>query len=42
VPELSAAAYWRYWTVLGDGIYFLSKETGSAPMIKIFSLASAK
>lgn len=40
VPELSAAGYWRYWTVLSDGIYFLSKEADSAPLIKFFSFAT--
>jgi len=40
VPELTNAGYWRYWAVLNDGIYFVSKEATSAPSIKFFSFAT--
>ena len=40
VPELSRSGYWRSWGVLEQGIYFISKETGSRQSVKFFSFAT--
>lgn len=42
VPELKDAGYWRSWGMLQQGIYFISKESGSRHTIRFFSFATRR
>jgi dipeptidyl aminopeptidase/acylaminoacyl peptidase len=42
LPELLDAGYWRYWAVLGDGIYFVSPAPSARPALKFFSFATRR
>ena len=42
LPELLDAGYWRYWAVLDDGIYFVSRAASGRPALKFFSFATRR
>jgi len=40
VSDLLSVGYWRYWTVMNDGIYFVSPPEPDRPAIKLYSFAT--
>jgi eukaryotic-like serine/threonine-protein kinase len=40
VLDLHKAGYWRYWAMADKGIYFVTAETPSRPVIEFFSFAT--
>lgn len=40
VAELAEAGYWRYWSVVQDGIYFVARASNPPYAIKFYSFAS--
>ncbi|HJQ23482.1 MAG TPA: protein kinase [Blastocatellia bacterium] len=42
VLDLHRAGYWRYWALADKGIYFVTAETPSRPVIEFFSFATGQ
>ena len=40
MSDLLRIGYWRYWTVMNDGIYFVSPPEPDRPAIKLYSFAT--
>jgi eukaryotic-like serine/threonine-protein kinase len=42
VLDMQRSGYWRQWTVVDQGIYFVTADTPKRPLIKFFSFATGK
>jgi Tol biopolymer transport system component len=42
VLDVQHAGYWRQWTVVEQGIYFVTADTPNRPLIQFFSFATGK
>jgi len=42
VLDLQHAGYWRQWSVVEQGIYFITADTPNRPLIQFFSFATGK
>jgi Tol biopolymer transport system component/serine/threonine protein kinase len=42
VLDAQRAGYWRQWTVVEQGIYFVTADTPNRPLIQFFSFATGK
>ncbi|MBA3441458.1 MAG: PD40 domain-containing protein [Pyrinomonadaceae bacterium] len=42
VLDVHKAGYWRFWAVRDQGIYFITAETPSRPIVEFFNFATGK